>query len=304
MKMSCVPVTGDDESGETCANCGDHGSDAVKLKNCTACRLVRYCGVDCQRAHRKQHRKVCKKRAAEIEEEKLYSQGQERPEGDYCPICTLPIPFPMDDHSSSNVCCMKRLCHGCVMAAKKRGMFGCPFCRTRYPDNDADALAMIQARVVKKDPLAIEFLGIKYCAGGLGLQKDVRKAVELWTEAAELGSAEALYDLGVAYYSGSGVQQDKARAFQFYTKAAMQGHVESRHNLGNYEGRKGNHGRAARHLLISARLGDKLSVEQMKEMFRGGAATKEQYTQALKGYQDAVEGMKSHDRDEVKRLGY
>ena len=75
MKMSCVPVAVDDadESGETCANCGKHGSDTVKLKNCTACRLVKYCGVDCQKAHRKQHKTVCKQRAAELEDNRLYS---------------------------------------------------------------------------------------------------------------------------------------------------------------------------------------------------------------------------------------
>ena len=40
-------------------------------------------------------------------------------------------------------------------------------------------------------------------------------------------------------------------------------------------------------------------------MFMGGVATKEQYAETLKGYQDAVEKMKSHDRDEAnKRLGY
>ena len=38
-------------------------------------------------------------------------------------------------------------------------------------------------------------------------------------------------------------------------------------------------------------------------MFMGGIATKEQYTDALRGYQDAVEEMKSHDRDEAKKLG-
>ena len=288
---------------DVCANCGKEPSDAVKLKNCTACRLVKYCSVDCQKIHRKQHKKACKQRAAELRDEQLYSQGHERTEGDFCSICTLPIPSPTDDHSSSNVCCMKKLCNGCLMAAKKRDMSGCPFCRTRYPDNDADALAMIQARVVKKDPEAIEFLGIKYYAGGLGLQKDVRKAVELWREAAELGSVEALYDLGVAYESGSGVQEDVARGIHFYMKAAMQGHVESRYNLGCYEGKKGDHDRALRHLLISAKMGDKDSVEVIKNMFMDGKATKEQYTEALRGYQDAMEGMKSHDRDEAKRFG-
>ena len=37
-------------------------------------------------------------------------------------------------------------------------------------------------------------------------------------------------------------------------------------------------------------------------MLVAGIATKEQYSEALKGYQDAVEEMKSHDRDEAKRL--
>ena len=41
----------------------------VKLKNCTACRLVKYCGVECQKAHRKQHKKACKQRAAELKDE-------------------------------------------------------------------------------------------------------------------------------------------------------------------------------------------------------------------------------------------
>ena len=99
--MSCIASSGD--SVDSCANCGKHGSDAVKLKNCTACRLVKYCGVDCQKAHRKQHKKACKQRAAELKDEQLYSQGHERPEGDFCPICTLPIPLPMDEHSVFNV---------------------------------------------------------------------------------------------------------------------------------------------------------------------------------------------------------
>ncbi|EJK53198.1 hypothetical protein THAOC_27420, partial [Thalassiosira oceanica] len=103
----CVPVYRESDSCEACANCGKQGNDIVKLKSCTACRLVKYCGVDCQRAHRKQHKKACRQRAAELKDEQLYSQGHERPEGDFCPICTLPIPLPMGDHSVFNVCCMK-----------------------------------------------------------------------------------------------------------------------------------------------------------------------------------------------------
>ncbi|EJK77020.1 hypothetical protein THAOC_01177, partial [Thalassiosira oceanica] len=299
--MSCLPA---DDGAEACANCGKQGSDTVKLKSCTACRLVKYCGVDCQKAHRKQHKKACKQRAAELMDEQLYSQGHERPEGDFCPLCTLPIPLPMDRHTIFKACCMKRICDGCAIAAKKKGMKDCPFCRTPMPDNDADLLAMIRARVKKKDPEAMIHLGEKHWVGGQGLQKDRRRAVELFTEAAELGSIKALFNLGISYENGDGVEQDEAKAAQLYGKAAMQGSVHARHNLGCCEVRKRNNDRAVRHLLISAKMGGEDSVEMIKRAFMAGVATKEQYAEALKGYQDAVEEMKSHDRDEAKRLRY
>ncbi|EJK71016.1 hypothetical protein THAOC_07582, partial [Thalassiosira oceanica] len=299
--MSCVPVAGDGD--EVCANCGKQGSDTVKLRKCTACRLVKYCGVDCQRAHRKQHKKACKQRVAELKDEQLYSQGHQRPEGDFCPICTLPIPLLMDDYSSFNACCMKRICHGCHMAAKKRGLADCPFCRTPYPKNDAVGLALVKARVLKKDPEAINNLGQQYYHGRLGLHKDMRKAVELFTEAAELGSVEALFNLGNVYYFGEGVQEDKLKGAEFYTRAAMQGHVGSRHNLGQAEARKGNFNRAVKHWMISAKMGEKTSIENMKRVFTTGLATKKQYAEAMNGYQDAIEEMKSDDRDEAMRFG-
>ena len=298
--MNCVPC--EDGGDEACANCGKQGSDIVKLKNCNACRLVKYCGVDCQRAHHKQHKEVCKKRAAELKDEQLYSQGLERPEGDFCPLCALPIPLPMEKHSLFNACCMKRVCNGCSFAARAREMYDCPFCRTPRPDNNADVLAMIQARVSKKDHEAINFLAGQYYYGGRGLQKDMVRAFELYNEAAELGSIQALFSLGNAYLRGDGVETDEARAIHFYEKAALQGHVESRHNLGFIEGQKENRDRAVRHLLISAKMGYKGSLESIKKIFMAGLATKEQYAEALRGYQDALEETKSHDRDEAKKL--
>ena len=228
------------------------------------------------------------------DEHQLYSQGHERPEGDFCPLCTLAVPFPMNKHSVAQACCMKNICNGCDFAAKKRGMLDCPFCRTHCPDNDADILAMVQARADKKDPEAINSLGKDYYYGMLGLQKDTRKAFELYTEAAERGSLEALYNLGIAYELGEGVEQDETKSTEFYKEAAMRGHVDSRHNLGCTEEERGDYDRAVRHFLISAKMGYKNSVEAIEDMFMGGQATREQHVQALKGYQDAVEEMERH----------
>ena len=288
--MNFKPCANDGD--EACANCGKHGSDVVKLKGCTACRLVKYCGVNCQKADRKQHKKACKQRASELEDEQLYNQGHGRPEGDFCPICTLPIQLPMNEYSAFNICCMKRICYGCDLAYQKRGMHDCPFCRTPLK---AQNLAMV--------PAANYFLGKKYYFGGLGLQKNMRMAIEMHTKAAELGSVEALYSLGRAYYYGEGVQHDKAKGTQFLSKAAMQGFFLARYALGAKNFEKGSYDGAVKHCLISAKMGHMASVEMVKKMFMSGLATKEQYAQALKGYQDAVEEMKSPVRDEAKRLG-
>ena len=215
MATSCVRAVA--VAADVCANCGQEGgSDGVKLKNCTACLLVKYCGVDCQKAHRKIHKKSCKKRAAELKDERLYGQGLEISEGDFCPICLLAIPIPADKHSMLNPCCMKKVCNGCLFAGLKRGIYEkCPFCRTPMKINAADAeiLALIQARVDKKDPEAIKHLGDQYMQGRHGLGQDAARAVELWTEAAELGSAYACYHVGVAFIGGSGVEQNVKKVF-------------------------------------------------------------------------------------------
>ena len=295
--MSCavLPANG------VCANCGKtDGEDGVKLRNCTACLLVKYCGVDCQRAHRKQHKKACKQRAAELEDEQLYNQGHERAEGDFCPICTLPIPFPIDGHSFFKVCCMTRVCIGCVVAARQRGIGDtCPFCRAPTPTEVASQLAMVQKRVDAGDADAMAYLGDKYHSGRLGLEKDVQRAIELWTEAAELGSIKACYELGHLYLHGRDVEQDEAKGVAYWKRAAMKGDVLSRDGLGAFEGKRGNHQQGLKHILISAKMGYKESLDTIQEMFASGCATKEQYAEALKGYQEAVEETKSHQREEA-----
>ena len=73
----------------TCANCGKGEEGAGDLKACTACKLVKYCNRDCQVAHRKQHKRECKKRAAELHDAKLFKQP---PPNEDCPICMLLLP--------------------------------------------------------------------------------------------------------------------------------------------------------------------------------------------------------------------
>ena len=64
----------EDNDISICANCGKSEEESHKLKHCNACKLVKYCNRECQVAHRPQHKKVCRKRAAELHDEKLFKQ--------------------------------------------------------------------------------------------------------------------------------------------------------------------------------------------------------------------------------------
>ena len=199
---------------------------------------------------------------------------------------------------------MKMVCDGCVLAGIKRGISyydKCPFCRAPTTNVDADEmLKLVQARAKKKDPEAIKYLGDEYAHGKLGSEHDAARAVELWTEAAELGSADACYQLGVAFITGKGVEKNVERGVRFYEKAAMLGQPEARNYLGNYECERGNYDRAVRHLIISAKMGHAPSLKFIKKLFKDGHATKSQYSKALMGYRDAMEEMKSPEREEAK----
>ena len=231
------------------------------------------------------------------------ASGHERQEGDTCAICFDYIEFPMNKHSKHNECCMKLVCNGCILAARQRGLKNiCEFCRTPFTKDSASALVMIQKRVDKGDAEAMHVLGNQYYYGLQGLVKDVRLAIELWKEAAELGSLDAHFALGHVYCHGDVVEEDKPRGIPHWQQAAMKGCAHSRHNLGCFEFLEGNPEVAVQHLMISAKMGYEESLNCIKKMFMKGHATEAQYAEALRGYGDAVEVMKSPKREEAKRL--
>jgi len=237
-------------------------------------------------------------------QQRLMAEGHERAEGDFCSICFLPIEIPIGHHSLMKVCCVKTVCKGCIFAARQRGINdNCPFCRAPLPHDDAASLAMVQKRVDKGDADAMMFLGNEYYSSGHGFAKDVPRAIELWTAAAELGSIDAHHQLGETYYRGDGVEEDKPRGIHLWQQAAMKGHAHSRCNLGLIELNEGNDEVALQHWMISAKMGHATSLNIIKTVFMNGHATKAQYAEALRGYGNAMQEMKSPQREEAKRLG-
>ena len=133
-------MTTDTEEPETdlmcCASCGTAEVDDIQLRKCTACHLVRYCSVKCQRKHWRQHKQNCKERAAELRDELLFQQPESTHEGD-CPICLLPLSTPAHEKNMELFCCNKKICDGCfnvhqMNEDEERLENSCPLCWQQY----------------------------------------------------------------------------------------------------------------------------------------------------------------------------
>ena len=286
-----------------CANCGkgEGEESAGDLKSCTACKLVKYCNRDCQIAHRPQHKKACKKRAAELYEEALFN---EPPPNEECPICMLLLPIAAEEHSFES-CCGKIICMGCIHAMameevrkgkKKEEMGMCPYCRTPETSSDEEDAKRLTKQIEKGNAMACYNLAGRYADGIRGMRQDMTKANELWLKAGDLGCADAYFNLGISYGVGNGVEADKKKAKYYYELAAMMGNVTARHNLGVFEGKAGNYQRTFKHMIIAARAGFTQSFDRVKKGFMDGHLTKEEYASALRAYHERQTEMKSDMR--------
>ena len=292
--------TSESQNGmSTCANCGKGKESSIDLKSCAACKLVKYCSRDCQIAHRPQHKKECKKRAAEIHDEKLF---EEPPLQEDCPICMIRLPT-LDTGRTYMACCGKSICSGCVHGFQsrvtKKEHDVCPFCRTPAPATNEEIVKRNEKRIDMNDSVGMLSIGCMYRDGDCGLPQDHAKALEFWHRAGELGCAEAHYSIGIAYYIGRGVERDKKRAVHYFELAAMEGDVEARHNLGIEEENGGDINRALKHWMISARFGSTDSLNSIKLMNKNGDATKNDHDKAIKAYQAFIDEIKSDQRDKA-----
>ena len=285
-----------------CANCGkgSEGDDSIQLKSCAACKMVKYCSRECQAAHRPQHKKECKKRAAELHEEALFKQ----PLKEDCPICFLRMPS-LDTGTAHEYmsCCGKVICSGCIYANTKMHVLSggtndlCPFCRAPAPKENSSVEKMMK-RIAVGDVEAMFILGCMYSQGTNGLPQDRSKALELWHQAGELGFADANLNIGNEYYraylNDDDVAMNMKKTKHYYELAAMGGNAKARYNLGAFEQHKGNTERALKHWMIAVRDGVIEALENIKQLY-----TKEDYAKAVRAHQAYLDEVKSEQRDEA-----
>ena len=235
-----------------------------------------------------------------ISDEDLFKQP---PPLDDCPICFLRMPSLWSGRTYKS-CCGKLVCNGCIYAVAMRGTSLCPFCRAPAASvvtSRKESNKRIRKRVEMKDPRAIYSLGCYYSKGDLGLQQNYEKALELWHRAGELGCPNAYHNIGTHYDQGRGVGVDNKKAKHYYELAAMLGHVGSRYNLGLGEEYFGSKDRALKHYMIAVTGEDADALENIKRLYMEGHATKDDYTKALRSYQECLDEIRSDQRDAAAR---
>ena len=280
-----------------CASCGIAEVDDIKLKDCDGCDLVKYCSDECQEDHRPNHEEECEKRAAELLDELLFEQPESSHYGD-CPICYLPLPIDLGEKTFMS-CCSKVICDGCYVAKKRREaesrrQHKCPFCRKASPKTVEENIERLMKRVEVDDPVAM------CCMGSIrNNEGDYEAAFEYWTRAAVLEDVEAHYQLSLLYIKGDGVEKDEKRELHHAEQAAIGGHPRARNNLGCAEEQHGRMDRAAKHYIIAANLGNDGSLDAIKDLYKGGYVSKEDFAAALRGHKAAIDATKSPQREEA-----
>ncbi|MBZ0217448.1 MAG: PDZ domain-containing protein [Fimbriimonadaceae bacterium] len=158
---------------------------------------------------------------------------------------------------------------------------------------------------------AAVMLGRFYAMGAGHVEKDMERAVRLFTEAADNGHADASYQLGIVYDGGYGDGDENSRSRQAreaFARAAAAGHIGAIRALGAYNvnGRGG-----ARDVLaavanyeeaISA--GDVAAKNNLAGLLeRGADPVAKDFDRAVALYREAALGGSRPSRESLKRLG-
>ena len=241
---------------------------------------------------------------AETADIDLFAPVMEKEE---CPICLIPLPH-RESEITFHICCGKRVCEGCIyknrITEAKNGVpdskHKCAFCRQPPPKNVIKALRKLMK---KNNPDAFLRMADRYESGNGVIQSDTR-VLEMYTRAAELGSARAYGNIGIYYQDR---EQDFSKAFAFYEVGAKKGclisHAQRARALALHYGPNGSKvHEIVRHLKVLACSGDEDAIDGYKEEYKNKKVSKEDLTQTLRAYQASYDAVKSKDRDNARDI--
>jgi len=99
------------------------------------------------------------------------------------------------------------------------------------PQDKDLAVHLLQQAATKGLPQAQRELGVLFTEEEM---KDMKRACELFEEAASQEDVVALYYLGICYEQGWGTEQNECKAAELYTKASRSGHEGALYNLATF----------------------------------------------------------------------
>lgn len=155
-----------------------------------------------------------------------------------------------------------------------------------------------------KNSKALAKLGFFYLEG-IHVQKDEKRAIQLFWQAAKLGEAGAWENLGTIYHEGIAVKEDISIAFSCYNKAADLGARIAQYNMGVYyaedskgEGRSRDLDKAIEYMVKAAKQGVQQAIDALPSLYLQKAyylsESKENYIHAL-AYIEQAKSMKRED---------
>ena len=101
------------------------------------------------------------------------------------------------------------------------------------------------------------------------------------------------------YHNGEFVEKNRKKVIYHLEEASIGGLPDARYDLGVEEGNDGRSERARKHLIIAAKQGHDGALNVVKDNFRRGFVSKEDFEAALRGHQAAVDATKSSQREKA-----
>lgn len=131
------------------------------------------------------------------------------------------------------------------------------------------------------------------------------KAFPLLQQAAELGNAEAQYNLGYSYQVGVGVEQNQQKAVQWYSKSAEQGYNDGLYQMmmayGNGNGVEQDFNKAFFYALKCAENGDGTCMFNLIGCYKDGKGTEKDLDKMLEW---AIRLGKLENPENLAKSGY
>lgn len=135
--------------------------------------------------------------------------------------------------------------------------------------------------------------GVGHLLGTDNFEKDPDKAIQYFLEAAEIGSVDAQWNLGLLYNEGIGVELNPEEARYWFEKAAKAGHSRAQFNLSlmymTGRGVEKDFTKASELLQLSAENGYIDAAFGLAELYTVGQGVPQDYSKAVEWFEKAAE---------------